>query len=134
MEIELINVKISEGSSSKDRRALFARLCELLVLDQQEEADKLEIKTTKAGLEVAIGHIFAFCFHKKLDVTFGFTEGSIEVSCPEKQATGKDAIEKPEAIKSTSVDEAPKDPKDGFASVAEEDPVEEEDEDDDGPF
>jgi hypothetical protein len=97
---------------------MFSALCVRLLLDQQKEAEKLGIKSTAAGLEVSVGHLFALCYTRKLDANFEFELGIITVFCEIRHAKGVAAINMPEAIANTEVDSTPvSGSKEGFESV-----------------
>lgn len=101
-----------DSNSTKDRKDVFVRVCELLNLNQDNQVKNFKIGSTAAGLNVNIEKLFSFLNKHKLSGEFDFETKKIVVYCPEIPLVGKAMIENPETLKPTSVDG-----EDGFVTV-----------------
>jgi hypothetical protein len=90
-----------------DRRAVFERSCELLSLNIDKEAAKLNLERKKEGYDVSVMNLVTFCAINSLHGQFDFRtdENLFLINVPVIPSVGKIAIEAPQTIKPTSVDQ-----------------------------
>jgi hypothetical protein len=95
-----------DSNSPVDRREAFEHLCKANNLDMEKEAKKHKIDNPQAGLNVTIEKLFLFLYKNKMNGIFNFEENKIIVEFEEKPSTGANAINKPETISDTDVDDS----------------------------
>jgi hypothetical protein len=93
------------SNAPTDRREAFEYLCKANNLDVVKEAEKHGIDNPKAGYNVTIEKLFLFLYKNKMVGSFDFEAKEIKVQFEEKPSIGKTAINKPETIKDSKVDE-----------------------------
>ncbi len=97
-----------QASDPAERRVIFARTCALLSLDQAKEVQKQKIVAKADGLDVSINHLIVLCFMNNLHGGFDFRaaeEKPFFINVPSLPSVGSVAVNAPETIKPTSVDE-----------------------------
>lgn len=105
--MKVLSISLTE---KKDRTDLFLRICELLSLSKEKEAQRVGIKNVpKFGYQVSISSLFQFLYDNKIVVLkCDFSEKFLSVACDVVPSVGVKSVKNPETIKETSVDILPK--------------------------
>lgn len=105
MEFKKLGINIADAD---DRSAVFKRICELLSLNAEKVAEKLEIAVGRNGFELSSNQLLIFCVSYELHGVFDFRKNgegnNFVIFVPELPSVGRVAVEAPETIKETSVD------------------------------